>query len=133
LPCRNVNGEGFSHTIPTDVRIPLRGLTIDLLDAATKDKSQWIRKVPMRLTFEECTLPYSEHAFVFFASNAAEKEQWCDRCHRQNQCTSYFTVPALFAGPKALLLGVECDVHDGMSGMILWMKFLTWAESFVKA
>jgi hypothetical protein len=81
LSCR-VNGEGHSHTIPSDVRIPLKGLTIDLLDAATKDKSLWIRKVPMRLKFEECILPYSERSFMFFANNASEKEQWCDRCCR---------------------------------------------------
>ena len=74
---RSVNGEGHRHTIPMDVRIPLEGLSIDLLDAATNNKTRWIRKVPMRLIFPFASLPYSETSFVFFANNASEKEQWC--------------------------------------------------------
>jgi hypothetical protein len=44
---------------------------------ATRGKTPWVRKVPLKLTFLAAKPPYGELAFVMFAGNAAEKEQWC--------------------------------------------------------
>lgn len=59
-----------------DCRVPLAGARVDLLPDATKDKSPWLRKAPMRLIFSGARDPYAEDSFVLFAATSAEKEQW---------------------------------------------------------
>lgn len=75
--CRS-SVEGIQRaSIPMTVRIPLAGLQLSLLPDATRGKTPWVRKVPLKLTFPRAELPYSEEAFVLFGESAAEKEQWC--------------------------------------------------------
>lgn len=73
--CR-ANGEGHHASIDTKVEIPLAGLRVGLMPDATRGKTAWVRKVPLKLEFATAKPPYSETAFVLFADNAAEKEQW---------------------------------------------------------
>jgi hypothetical protein len=98
-----------------DVHIPLADLNIDLMKEATKDKTVWARKVPLKLVFQRASLPYSEPAFVMFAENAAEKEQW------------YFALSwgADFCKPRSL------DRHggfhsDGLHAQNMYQQFSTY-------
>jgi hypothetical protein len=77
---RSVAGPGHHHTIDVGVDIPLAGAAVDLLLDAARDKSTWMRKIPLKVTFRGATPPYSESSFVLFTPTAAEKEQWCARC-----------------------------------------------------
>lgn len=58
------------------VRVPLAGLELGLMPEATRGRTRWLRKAPLKLSFPGASPPYGQVAFVMFASNAAEKEQW---------------------------------------------------------
>lgn len=74
---RSVAGAGHHHAIDVGVEIALAGARVDLLLDAARDKSAWMRKIPLRLCLRGAAAPYSEDSLVLFAPTAAEKEQWC--------------------------------------------------------
>ena len=74
LTCRS----DLFEEVPQEVHFSLANVSIDLLHAATKGKSQWFRKAPMKLTLSESGVTlYDEESFVLFAMDSAAKEQWC--------------------------------------------------------
>lgn len=76
VPSCRANADGLHRSVPIDARVPLAGARVDLLPEATKDKSPWLRKAPLKLVFPGARDPYAEDSFILFASTSAEKEQW---------------------------------------------------------